>query len=208
MASSRAGLKKITKSVRGKKGSVRRSYWVKAQEAAKGAGRFLNRHKGKIAAGAALAGTAALAIHNRGAVKGAYHGARIAHRASGAVSHGMKTVTGSGMSLRNRFNIIRTGAIGGAKLGGAADYLRHNPGVARGARLAGRTAVAAGTVYAARHNPAAVKMAVLDGINTVRDGVSMSRQTGNIRWLGRSIGGALRYGTAGGHLRKLGSVLQ
>ena len=208
MAGGRAGLKKVTKSVQGKKGTVRRSYWVKAQDAVKSAGRFLGRHKGKIAAGAALAGAAALAVRNRGAIKGAYRGASIANRASGAVSHGMKAVTGTGMSLRTRFNIIRTGAIGGAKLGGAADYLRHNPGVARGVRLAGRTAVAAGTVYAARHDPAAVKMAVLDGINTVRDGVSMSRQTGNIRWLGRSVGGALRYGTAGGHLRKLGSVLQ
>lgn len=208
MAGSRAGLKKVVKSVRSKKGSARRTYWVKAQEAAKGAGRFLNRHKGKIATGAALVGAAALAAHNRGAIKGAYHGARIANRASGTVSRGMKAVTGNGMSLGTRLSIIRKGAIGGAKVGGAADYLRHNPGVARGARLAGRTAVAAGSIYAARHSPDALKVAVWDGINTVRDGVSMSRQTGNIRWLGRSVGGALRYGSVSRHLRKQGSVLQ
>lgn len=60
----RAGLKKITKTVRGKKGAVRRSYWVKAKDAAKGVGGFLNRHKGKILGAAALAGTAYLA-HKR-----------------------------------------------------------------------------------------------------------------------------------------------
>lgn len=60
--SSKAGLKKVTKTVRGKKGAVRRSYWVKAKDAAKSAGGFLNRHKSKIALGAAaLAGTAYLA---------------------------------------------------------------------------------------------------------------------------------------------------
>ena len=32
MARSKAGLKKVTKTVRGKKGNVRRSYWVKAGE--------------------------------------------------------------------------------------------------------------------------------------------------------------------------------
>ena len=208
MAGSRAGLKKVTKTVRSKKGTARRTYWVKAQEAAKGAGRFLNRHKGKVAAGVALVGAAALAAHNRGAIKGAYRGARIANRASGAVSHGMKAVTGKSMSLGTRFSIIRKGAIGGAKIGGAADYMRHNPGVARGARLAGRTAVAAGSIYAARHNPDALKTAVWDSINTVRDGVSLSRQTGNIRWLGRSVGTSLRRGNASRHLRNLGSVLQ
>lgn len=57
----RAGLKKITKTVKGKKGAVRRSYWVKAKDAAKGVGGFLNRHKGKILGAAALAGTAYLA---------------------------------------------------------------------------------------------------------------------------------------------------
>lgn len=68
----RAGLKKVTKTVRGKHGSVRRSYWVRGTEAVKGAakkvGAFVSRHKGKIAAGAAIAGTAAgLALaHRRG----------------------------------------------------------------------------------------------------------------------------------------------
>lgn len=61
----RAGLRKVTKSVKGKKGTVQRSYWVKASSAVKGAaksaGKFIGKHKGKIAAGAGLALGAAAA---------------------------------------------------------------------------------------------------------------------------------------------------
>lgn len=57
----RAGLRKVVKTVRGKKGSVRRSYWVRAGDAvksgARAAGGFVGRHKGAIA-GALLAATA------------------------------------------------------------------------------------------------------------------------------------------------------
>lgn len=62
---SKAGLKKVTKTVRGKKGVVRRSYWVKAKDAVKSVGGFLNRNKGKIALGAAAAIGTGLAIHRR-----------------------------------------------------------------------------------------------------------------------------------------------
>ena len=41
----RSGLKKVTKSVRGRKGMVRRSYWIKAKEGAKSIGRTLWKHK-------------------------------------------------------------------------------------------------------------------------------------------------------------------
>lgn len=67
----RPGLKKVVKTVKGKKGSVKRSYWVKsnpkAVQARGGKGQekqpgFLRRHAGKIALGAAaLAGGAYLA---------------------------------------------------------------------------------------------------------------------------------------------------
>lgn len=50
---SRAGLRKIKKTV---KGGRTRSYWVRAQEGAKTVGRAVLRHKGKIAGAAALAG--------------------------------------------------------------------------------------------------------------------------------------------------------
>ncbi len=36
----KAGLRKVTKTVRGKKGSIRRSYWVKSQSVAKAKGSF------------------------------------------------------------------------------------------------------------------------------------------------------------------------
>lgn len=94
MAANRAGLKKVTKTVRGKKGVVRRSYWVKAnpnqksgqrslrQEGAPKQG-FLARHGGKLAVGAALLGAAAL---NRHKLMGAARGAGLAlnaHKHSG-----------------------------------------------------------------------------------------------------------------------------
>jgi ElaB/YqjD/DUF883 family membrane-anchored ribosome-binding protein len=52
----RTGLKKVVKTVRGKKGTVKRSYWVKAQGAASKAGGFVKKHAGKIAGAAAVVG--------------------------------------------------------------------------------------------------------------------------------------------------------
>lgn len=71
----RAGLKKVTKTVRGKKGTVRRSYWVKAQGAASKVGGFVKKHKGKIAGAAAVVGTALLAHKYGHAAKGYLQGA-------------------------------------------------------------------------------------------------------------------------------------
>lgn len=51
----RAGLRKVVKTVRGKHGAVRRSYWVRAQEAGKS---LIRKHGGKIAAGALLVASA------------------------------------------------------------------------------------------------------------------------------------------------------
>lgn len=56
----RAGLRKVVKTVRTKKGVARRSYWVRATDAvksgARAAGGFAGRHKGAIAAGVLAAG--------------------------------------------------------------------------------------------------------------------------------------------------------
>jgi len=69
---------------------------VKAKEGAKATGRFLNKHKGKIAGAAALTAAAALAYKHRGSlnreslkraeasVKGAAQAARTAHEAGKA----------------------------------------------------------------------------------------------------------------------------
>ena len=77
--SGHAGLSKVTKSVKGKKGMVRRSYWVRGTDAvksgAKKLGSFVNRHKGKIAGAAALAGAAYLGRKHGAAIR--KHGAAI-----------------------------------------------------------------------------------------------------------------------------------
>lgn len=70
----RSGLKKVSKTVRGKHGSVRRSYWVKAQEGAKNVGQKIWHNKGKIALGFAGATIAALAIRNRGRISAVVSG--------------------------------------------------------------------------------------------------------------------------------------
>lgn len=65
----RAGLKRVVKSTRGRKGSVLRSYWVKAKDTASQtagrAKRFAKDHSGKIIAGAALGAGAVLAYKHR-----------------------------------------------------------------------------------------------------------------------------------------------
>lgn len=45
----RSGLKKVTKTVRGKKGVVKRSYWVRAKTSVSKVASAVGRHKGKIA---------------------------------------------------------------------------------------------------------------------------------------------------------------
>lgn len=133
MAGSRAGLKKVVKTVRGKKGTVKRTYWMKASQAAKSTGGFLRRHGGKIAAGAALVGAGLLAARHRGAIKGAYHGAKIANAGASGVSKGMHAVTGHGLSLGQRAKAVIAGASSGAKIGGAHDSARRAVGAAQSA---------------------------------------------------------------------------
>ena len=97
----RAGLKKVTKTVKGAKGSVRRSYWVKGKEAAKG---FLKNHGKKLVAGAALVGGAALAYKNRHAIVGklAMRHALAKNQYKGAVSGAI-----SGAAKRVRDSVIK-----------------------------------------------------------------------------------------------------
>ena len=103
----RAGLKKVTKTVRGKKGAVKRSYWVKAKGAVKG---WANRHpmaaqlgKKALVAGAIMGGAAIL--HNRGKLRNAavQAGGRI-----GAAYMGAKDrIKEAGHSLRRRLKVPR-----------------------------------------------------------------------------------------------------
>ena len=115
----RAGLKKVTKMVHGKKGTVKRSYWIKAKEgaksvggkvagAARAAGGFLKRHKGKIAAGAGLAAAAYGAykghqLFKAGSALGLSRGATLRaaasdlkNRAKDAATRGAHAVVGVG----------------------------------------------------------------------------------------------------------------
>jgi hypothetical protein len=91
----RSGLKKVVKTVKGKKRSVKRTYWVKAQGAAGKAGGavrgFAQRHSGKLKV---VAGLAALA--------GVAYGA---HRAS-SVAHGVR----SGIGAYKEASQMRSGA--------------------------------------------------------------------------------------------------
>lgn len=196
MASSRAGLKKVTKVVRGKRGSVKRTYWVKAQQAAKGAGSFLSRHKGKIAAGAALVGAGILAARHRGAIEGAYHGARIANKGAGML----------GLGLKNRAKAVVAGARAGSAVGGLSDKGRRAVGAAldkvrsipsaiqggiSGVKLGGRAArgVADAGVAALKGTARAVPR-VLGGIakGTTRAIGGIARATPSLARAGASIG--------------------
>ena len=57
-----------------------RTYWVKAGAAAKRVGAALNKHKGKIAAGAAVAAGAYIAAKHGSKIAGAIKGAREGHK--------------------------------------------------------------------------------------------------------------------------------
>lgn len=122
----RAGLRKVTKTVRGKKGSVRRSYWVKASGAVKGAakaaGGFVARHKGKIAGAAALAGAAYLGVRHGSKIAGAVHGLNSARKYISA----HKAASGESLGLRTMASLAKVGAKVGARNGAAADNARMN----------------------------------------------------------------------------------
>lgn len=132
--SNRQGLRKVVKTVRGKKGTVRRSYWVKsnpkvaAPRQAKGPG-FLSQHGGKLLAAIPTALTAASMAgkawkHREAAVsafKMARHdfsgfrkgtGGDLAHHLLNA---GGEHLTGHvGGAVGGRLGMALGGAIGGA----------------------------------------------------------------------------------------------
>lgn len=94
-----AGLKKVSKTVRGKHGSVRRSYWVRSTEAVKS---FAHNHRKALIAGAVGATVlAGVAYGNRHALRGAMAGGQKAH--SKLLKDGPK-------SLSERFHAFHEGA--------------------------------------------------------------------------------------------------
>ncbi len=122
MAGSRAGLKKVVKMVRGKKGTTRRTYWMKSEGAGAPKQGFLRRHAGKLVAGAALAaGGAYLAHKHRGAIGGAAKGALEGYRAVRNLGRGL----GTGSSVKERLAGAGLGAAIRGVQGRGADKMRN-----------------------------------------------------------------------------------
>lgn len=136
--SGHAGLTKVTKNVKGKKGMVRRSYWVRGSNAvkagAKKLGAFVNKHKGKIAAGAALAGAAYLGVKHGSKIAGAIGGARRGLANTNKLAEMLHTTA----TRKEKLAGIIGGAALGARKGAKADSarmesIRSAPSRARGA---------------------------------------------------------------------------
>lgn len=130
----KSGLKKVVKSVHGKHGTVRRSYWVSTKEAVK---RVARNHGGKIVGAALLVGGAALAhkhrdklnefrgthlnkkalgVHFSGAVKSANH-----WRMTEGANLAKRVVQGVGTALATHYISKAAGAAGervGKRIGG------------------------------------------------------------------------------------------
>lgn len=130
----RSGLKKVVKTVKGKKGTVKRSYWVKAQGAAGKAksavGGFARRHSTALKV---VGGVAALA--------GLAYGA---HRAS-SVAHGVRSGIGAykeALQMRSAAgqpSISRREKLSGvmAAIGHGASQARQHEGSLTGRNIAG-----------------------------------------------------------------------
>jgi hypothetical protein len=123
---SRSNLKRIQKVVRTKRGSARRTFWVKADEAPKPEVRqsFLRRHAGKIAVGtAALVGATVFAKHRHGAVAAA-EGAHAAYKGARIADHASHLLTGRGIGVGNHYRAVKAGASLGYAAGSIADQGR------------------------------------------------------------------------------------
>lgn len=129
---SRAGLKKVRKTVHGKHGTVSRSYWVKSASAVKSG---IAHHGLKLGAGALALGVGALAAHHRSTIGthalGAAKSANTWRRHGGA-SFADKMINAVGNKLVEHV---------GGKIG---SHLGSRAGAAIGRRLGGRKGRAAG----------------------------------------------------------------
>lgn len=122
----RSNLKRIQKTVKTKRGSSRRTFWVRADEATKPEVRksFLRRNAGTIAAGtAALIGATLFAKHRHGLVAAA-EGAHAAYRGARTADHAAHLITGRGIGLSNHVRAVKTGASLGYAVGSVADHGR------------------------------------------------------------------------------------
>jgi hypothetical protein len=134
----RSGLKKVVKTVRGKKGSVRRSYWMKSDPKAGKNGKrpgFLRRHAGKILGAAALVGGAYLA-HRAGATA-ALRGAATHGRAAYKDAAAQRSSSGPKLGVRERLSGAVAAASHGARQGVGEHYskVRSDAAEGRGGRI-------------------------------------------------------------------------
>ena len=154
----RSGLKKVVKTVKGKKGTVRRSYWVKAQGAAgkakKAAGGFARRHStalkvvGGLAALAGLAYGAHRAPALMASAKMAHAGYSAAREAGGTRTQALG-IAGRAGRLMNRAHggsewgqsVAREAKLTANNLGGLATFATAAPRAAM-QRLGDRVALA------------------------------------------------------------------
>ena len=97
-----------------------RTYWVKAGAAVKRVGATLNKHKGKIAAGAAVAAGAYIAAKHGSKIAGAYHGAQRGLTMANSVAKALNTTA----SRREKVFGAALGAARGVSLGAKKDAAR------------------------------------------------------------------------------------
>lgn len=140
----KTGLRKITKTVRGKKGSVRRSYWVSAKQPKLGALHMLRTH----GVGTVKRGLAAGAIHQTVRYGAGISGVRrgphaIASRAFVGSMAG--AVGGTHLAWRNKggrriMDDFSKATLGGKATLAALQYAGHYAGYAASGRVLNRAA--------------------------------------------------------------------
>ena len=136
--SGHAGLTKKTITAKGKHGPVKRSYWVRASGAVKGAARsaskLVKKHQGAIKTGAKVAGAVAGAAliakgahtvaKNRSAISAGIRGAKTSFHVTGAIN---KMAGALGMKKQGVVSRLRTAAEDGratARVGSLVDQGR------------------------------------------------------------------------------------
>lgn len=99
----RSGLRKVTKSVKGKHGSIRRSYWVKSNQKTTNQNQpgFIRRNAGKIVIGAAALAGAAYLVHHGLKNRGMIENAKPIWNGSIAHAHNMPNIA-TGSSAHHR----------------------------------------------------------------------------------------------------------
>lgn len=186
---SRAGLKLVKKTVRGKHGSVKRSYWVKSNPDAGRKPGFFRRNAGKIAAVAALAGGAYLAHKHGRAIAGAVGGMKLG--AAMAAQHAKET--GKTLTLGNRLSARMLGAIHGANNHGGTITHKDVADAAHRAHTRMREAAhgfhAQATEYRRGHGAALAEH--LTNVGGLELASHLGRRAGNAA--GTAIGGAVGH---------------